>query len=190
MGELKQSNTFYSLAEYLEKENEEEIRHDYYKGEVYIVAGTTDRHNLIASNTLIALRQATSGRGCRVYMENVKLELVPNNFIVYPDLMLVCEPSDALDSHIKRKPSLVVEVLSKSTESYDRGKKFIHYLKLGSLEYYILVSQYAVRVEVYEKLEKGWHFEVYEQLSDTIPLSKLDISLTVSDIYEDISFES
>lgn len=152
------------------------------------MAGGADIHNELVNNMLVALRRGNKPP-CKVYTENVKLELIKDDYYVYPDLMLTCDQADAQERYFKRSPSLLVEVLSSSTLSYDKGgKKFHHYLKIPSLKYYLLVSQEEIRVECFSKelSKEGWHYQVYEQMEDVIPLEQLASQLAVSDIYDNI----
>ena len=191
MGEPKRIQEALSFEAYLNWEKEQENRFEYAFGEVFAMAGTSDTHNDLVFNITNVLKNATNSRKCNVYFENVKLELVPQNLYVYPDVMLTCDKRDKLDHLVKKYPSLIVEVLSTSTEARDRGQKFSDYLKLPSLAYYILVSQYQHKVEVFGKLDSGgWKYRNFETLSDTISLEDISLELSVQDIYENISLNS
>ncbi len=188
MAHPQETKLRYTLAEYLELEAQSEFRHDFYQGEIFAMAGTTKLHNAITLNTAFALKAALKGRGCQVFSENVKLELLRDEYVIYPDVMTECHLHDRGDALITRNPELVAEVLSPSTEAHDRGKKLQHCLALSSLKYYLLISQKEARVEVYRRTERGGVFEVYDQPDQVIELPLMEISLSMADIYEQIDF--
>jgi Uma2 family endonuclease len=184
--EQKQSYTF---SEYEGLEEGSELRHEYYNGEVFAMAGGTKSHNLAVLNAAFALRGSLRGRDCRVFAENVRLELVAGKFYVYPDVMAVCNPDDMLDGRVARTPVLLIEVLSQSTEAYDRGTKLDYYLKLSSLLAYVLVSQQAYRVQVYARKGEDWRYWVVEGLDQTVHLEELAVKLPLAELYEGVDVE-
>ena len=118
-------------------------------------------------------------------MENVKLELIPNQFYVYPDLMLTCDEDDIKNEQetIIKNPVIIVEVLSNSTELYDRNVKMKYYLKMPSLKYYVLVSQDKISIEIYKRTNSHFEYRFYEKAEDIIKFKQLDFDLSVEDIY-------
>ena len=121
-----------SVEEYFELEKNSEIRHEYYQGEMFAMAGTTDIHNTIVLNCAMALRNALKGKNCNIYTESVKSEVQKDEYYTYPDVMVTCDKRDKNDSYTKRFPIIIIEVLSKSTEDHDRGFKFVKYRDLKS----------------------------------------------------------
>lgn len=188
MAHPKETKLRYTLAEYLELEAQSEFRHDFYQGEIFAMAGTTDIHNLIVGNLRTAIHQKIRGKDCRVFAENVKLELLRDEYMIYPDIMITCDPRDKQDPLVKRFPELIAEVLSPSTEAHDRGKKLQHCLALPSLKYYLLISQKETRVEVYRRTGRGGAFDIYDQLDQVIELPLMEISLSMAALYEEIDF--
>jgi Uma2 family endonuclease len=188
MSETSVEQGTYTFAEYLELERVEEQRFEYYRGKVFGMAGGTDIHNEIVGNLRYSLRKNLVNPHCKVYAENVKLELEKDRYFVYPDILLTCSETDFQDRYIKREPVLLAEVLSRSTAIFDRvGKKFTSYLKIPSLEYYLIVSQRTHYVGCYSRLEEGWLYKEYEGLDAVIPLPKLKQELALSDIFDGIS---
>lgn len=181
--------TVYSYEEYVAIEQETKEKHEFFFGEIFNMAGTTDTHNLIVlrlSSLLLNLLDAKNSK-CRVFAENVKLELIRNQYYVYPDLMLACDKRDEETRTIKKYPSIIFEVLSDSTEDYDRNTKWKHYKAIATLKYYVLVSQYEYLIEVYEKINDfTWQYTIYEGLDKEISFDKLDFSLTMTQIYKNI----
>ena len=191
MANPAEKKTIFTVEEYFKIEEESEIRHEYLNGELFAMAGGSDIHNEIVNNTFFSLRSnlTIKSSGCKIYTENVKLELQKDQYYVYPDLMLTCNQEDSQERYFKRNPLLIVEVLSPSTLSYDKGgKKFHHYLKIPSLEYYLLISQEEVRVECFSRVEngQGWYYQVFESLGARILFKKLGMEINLKDIYQGI----
>jgi Uma2 family endonuclease len=183
------SEKLFSVAEYIEFEEKSEIRHEFHEGILYPIAGTSDVHNDIALNTTTALRAALRKKGCKAYQENLKLEIVENGKFVYPDIMLTCDERDLNSTFIKRYPSLIVEVLSKSTASYDRNGKFDLYQTVPSIQYYLLIDSRWLSVELFSRTDKLnlWTYQRYSSLSDVIEFPKLNFTLPLETIYEDLN---
>jgi Uma2 family endonuclease len=184
MGHALELKTRYTVAEYLEHEELSEFRSEYFEGELFAMAGTSDIHNRIAQNVTFGLRQATKGSGCELYMENLKLELLPGAYYVYPDVVLTCDPRDREDRYVKRYPKVLVEVLSPGTESYDRRHKVPRYLALPSLEALLLVSQSAVHAELFVRKGAEWVYSAHTDLSAVLELGGL--RLTLGEVYEGV----
>ena len=182
---LEKKEKTYSYTEYIQLENTSREKHDFYYGEVFNMAGGTKLHNEIVNEVFFCLRNKSKKKECKIYTENVKLELEQNNFYVYPDLMLTCNEADLKNNKdtIIRHPSIIIEILSPSTELYDRNIKKKHYLELPSLKYYLLISQDEKKIEMYEKIEKRIEYSSYEKPEDIINFKQLNLKITVSDIY-------
>jgi len=164
-------------------------RLEYVHGEVVAMGQTTDIHADLAFNVKAELKLSTERRSCKFHMETGALEVEPNGRYYLPDVMLTCDERDHADRLIKRYPSLVVEVLSESSESRDRGEKFAAYLRMPSLGYYLLIAQDRIRIEVYTKIDSGgWHFTYYESPEDVISLDQLDLVLRVERVYDGVDF--
>lgn len=179
-----------SVEDYLEREKYCEIRHEFVNGEVFSMAGESKFHNLIVGNLYVALRRHLRDKpSCRVFMESVKTQVRSDQEVryFYPDLQVSCE-SSALSEYYESAPKLVIEVLSPSTERFDRADKFYAYRKLPSLEEYVLVAQDTPRVEVY-RLVNQWELELYTEMSMVVALDSVGFSLKLINIYEDIVFD-
>jgi Uma2 family endonuclease len=186
-----QEKKLYTLAEYFALDERSEIRYEYFNGEIFAMAGTTDTHNEIVFNTTLALRNALQNQPCKVYFENIKLEAIANHYYPYPDVMVTCDNRDLSDHLIKRYPSILIEVLSKSTEEYDRGFKLRKYKKISTLQYYLLIAQYECRVELYSRPQMNvdlWTYQVFEDINDVIIFPALNIEFNLLQIYEGIGF--
>ncbi|RYE91342.1 MAG: Uma2 family endonuclease [Cytophagaceae bacterium] len=131
---------YYTAAEYFALEEKSEIRHEFFGGEIFAMAGASIAHNTIALNVAILLRQNLRGEKCRVQVEAVRLAVDENQHYTCPDVMVNCDPHSQRESQQLHRPVLIVEVLSPATGAYDRGLKFNQYKKLPSLRHYLLVS--------------------------------------------------
>lgn len=180
---------YYSVEEYFELEQNSEERHEYYNGEIFAMAGATLNHNRLVQNVTFSLRTHAKKSGCGVFSENVKLEAIRGIYYPYPDVMFTCDTNDLKENLLIRRPSLIVEVLSESTALYDHDFKLRKYKAIRSVQYYMLVSQYEVRVELFSRLNDfQWQYEDFTDISQTIILEKLGIDLSLADIYDDITF--
>ncbi|QRR03316.1 Uma2 family endonuclease [Dyadobacter sandarakinus] len=184
-----ETNT-YTVPEYLELEEQSEIRHEYYDGEIFAMAGTTLRHNEIIDNVRTLLRAVFKPKGCKIFAEGVKVECIRNFSYCYPDAMVTCSAEDFASTYIVRNPSILVEVLSKSSAGYDQVFKLKLYKQIASLQYYLLVSQNECYVQLYTRSNQGdvWTYQTFAQLTDEVPFEKFGFSMSVAAIYEDITF--
>jgi Uma2 family endonuclease len=180
-----------SEAEYLEFERASETKHEFLNGEVFDMAGASREHNLIAGSTYASLYSQTLDRNCEVYQSDMRLKVKATGLLTYPDITVVCgKPeltTDALDTLVN--PQVIIEVLSPTTEAYDRGKKFKHYSQIASLQEYVLISQDTPRIERFLRQEVGkWEYEDVRALEGIIELSSIEYSLKLADVYKKIVF--
>jgi Uma2 family endonuclease len=172
-------------AEYLAFESAGSVRHEYVAGEVYAMAGGSQRHNRIALNVASQLLVHLQGKPCQVFMSDVKLHIARDAAYYYPDVMVVCgeqaAPADA--SQIVEAPVLVVEVLSPGTETIDRREKLHAYRHLSTLQEYALVSQDARQVELYRRQgDIGWLYITFEP-DDIAEFASIGARLPLAEIY-------
>ena len=143
--------------EYLETERKAETKSEYFAGEVFAMAGAGESHNVIVANVIIGLGTQLRGRPCKVYPSDMRVQVAPTGLFTYPDVVVVCGEPKFLDE--KRdtllNPTLLVEVLSDSTEAYDRGQKFEHYRQIESLQEYVLISPAAPKLERFLRQDAG-----------------------------------
>jgi Uma2 family endonuclease len=183
---------YLSPEEYLALEAESPVKHEYIDGEVYAIAGATDTHVTIALNLAIALRSHLRGSGCRVYIADLKVRLrhtIKDRFY-YPDLVVTCDLRDRETPTYKQFPKAIVEVLSDSTEGFDRGDKFADYRNFDSLQEYVLVSTKQPRIDIFRRSGEHWTFQSYALENETFALPSLDFKGAIASVYEDITFES
>jgi Uma2 family endonuclease len=177
-----------SHSEYFELERREDWRYEYLAGDVYAMAGGSESHALIAANSLAYLAPVLRQHSCRVYGADMKLRIEALDKFCYPDLSVHCEPGRRHPSFLEG-PSLVVEVLSRSTESYDRGLKFEHYRAIPELRYYLLLDQERPHAELFEREADGaWRLSEYGGMEAAIPFDAWGIQLPLSEVYRDVEF--
>ena len=178
----------YTEEEYLALEVESDIRSEYRDGEIIPMTGGTPAHNEITSILNTLLRVALKGQPYSIFVADQRLWIPQCNEHVYPDVMVVPRPISLKPGRkdTVTNPVLISEVLSKSTQGYDRGGKFSAYRTIPAFREYILIDQYQACVERYEKqTENQWLFTEYKALSDEIVLSSVPVRFTMSDLYED-----
>lgn len=171
---------------YLEWEARQPVRNEYVAGEIFAMVGTTQRHNVVEINLCMALRQHLRGRPCQVFVEAIKLRVAKANAYYYPDLMVSCgEHRHAAGAgQVVDDPTLIVEILSPSSEATDRREKLAAYRSLPTLEEYLIVDQERQQAEVYRRRgDIGWTHLIFET-GDTLELASLGLSLPLAALYE------
>lgn len=181
---------FLTPGEYLEQERKSEIRSEYIAGHIFAMSGASDRHNLIAGNLFGRLWTQMRGRGCRVYMSDMRVKVNPSGMYTYPDIAALCDEPRLEDAHFDTilNPQVIVAVLSESTEAYDRGEKFAHYRRLDTLREYVLVAQDKVRVEHYVREGEQWILSEISDTASTLHLASIDCHVGLAAIYEKVDF--
>lgn len=179
-------SSYHSLTpeEYLEFEKTSEIRHEYIDGEVYAMAGGTGKHNLISTNLLILLRNKQKTTDCRTYISDMKVNVNENRRFFYPDIVVTCDQRDNPNLTYINFPKLIIEVLSPSTESFDRGAKFNFYRGIPSLQEYILVNTEQYLVECFRRQTQDiWLLQTYQGLAAIAQIEALEIDAPLAEIY-------
>lgn len=172
---------------FLAWEREQPIRHVYVRGAIFAMSGGSPRHSLLSSRSITLLSVGLATRPCDVHTADLRIGVEDDHF-VYADAVVVCRPVALRpgSTDVVTNPKVVVEVLSKSTESYDRGDKQAAYLALPSLSHYVLVSQRTRRVEVYSSAGDGsFHFTVHGA-GDTVTLGGIGVTLSLDELYQGV----
>ncbi|HEX2906142.1 MAG TPA: Uma2 family endonuclease [Phototrophicaceae bacterium] len=175
--------------EYLAFDRASEIKHEYYDGEIVAMTGAKKNHNLVAMSTGAALYSQLRQRPCEIYPSDMRVKTGDGQY-TYPDISLVCGESvfeDDRDDTLLN-PLVIIEILSPSTETYDRGRKFQHYRTLASLQEYLLIAQDSVRVEHYTRQGEQWLLTDATSLDDILTLPSVDCTLALRDVYEKVDF--
>jgi Uma2 family endonuclease len=188
MGRAAEIKKYYTVEEYLQFEEESEIRHEFYQNELFPIEAPTIRHNEIVHNLLFQFRPHFKAEGCKVMTENVKLEAEKNEYYPYPDLMLTCSPDDTHHLIVKY-PILLAEVSSPGSIRDEHYFKWSYYRRLSSLRYYLIIAQNRVSVELFSRKTNTtiWTYQEFEDVEDIIHFDLLNFELPLSTIYEGIS---
>jgi Uma2 family endonuclease len=178
-----------SAEEYFTWELTQEVRHEYWDGEVVAMSGGTRNHNRVTGNFFNLLVSALIDRPCEVYIVDVKVQTEPGRKYFYPDVVVTCDDRDR-DARLVQFPCLIVEVLSPSTEAIDRGVKFAKYRQIDALQEYILVQVEQPGVEVFRRNERGqWVLSEYAA-GDRLYLESVGVELAIADLYRQVQFEN
>ena len=180
---------FLTPEEYLTSERAGEQKHEYYHGEVFAMVGASFEHVRITGNLFASLHGQLQGRPCDVFASDLRVRVSRTCLYTYPDVGVVCDEPEFDDQHNDTllNPKVIIEVLSPSTEGYDRGKKFAHYRTVESLVEYLLVSQDQPRVEQYiRQPNDDWLLHEAAELEETIHLRSIECDLKLSDVYANV----
>lgn len=183
----------YTIDEYLELEIASDTRNEYRDGEIIPMTGGTPDHNDITSNLVAILKAALRGKPYRVFILDQRLWIPGANLYTYPDVMVLPKP---LELQTGRKdtvvnPCFIAEVLSKSTQNYDRGEKFVAYRTISNFQEYLLIDQYRIHVEHHIKTAPHqWLFSEYDDPNVTLCLSTFEVQIQIAELYENIDFSN
>jgi Uma2 family endonuclease len=186
-----QPKSFLTPEQYLEIERKAERKSEYLDGKMFAMAGAREAHNLLAGNLFAALHGHTRGRPCRVYASDMRIHIKSTGLHTYPDISAVCGERRFVDGQTDTllNPGLIVEVLSPTTEVYDRGRKFEHYQSIESLREYLLVSSDRVHADLYSRRNEGrWLLTSAHRLEDSLTLESVGARIVLSDLYDQVEF--
>lgn len=187
------AKNYFSEDEYLRSEESSVEKHEYYLGEIFLMAGGSERHNLIASNTLGELWSNLRGKNCRTYNSDMRVKIEPNGLHTYPDVSVVCgEPRFAAGrSDTIVNPILIAEVLSPSTEKFDRSQKFELYRAIPGFEHYLIIDQARLYLEYHHKISPSkWEMEIFEGRNQTLKIEGLVIEISLANLYDKVVFDT
>jgi Uma2 family endonuclease len=182
------SKPYYTEAEYLARERHATYKSEYYRGEIFAMAGATREHNLVAVNVASILREQLRATNCETYPSDMRVRL-PSGLYTYPDVSVACGEPTFLDDVVDTllNPIVIVEVLSESTEAYDRGEKSKQYRRLESLAHYVLIDSEKAHIEVYTRQPNlRWMLSEAEGLEAAIDLPAINCRLTLSEVYSKV----
>lgn len=184
------TQTTYTPEEYLALERKAEFKSEYINGEIYAMSGASKEHNYIAGSLYGEIRQQFKGRACDVFVSDMRVKVSATGMYTYPDVIALCGRAvfDDVQVDTLTNPTVIIEVLSPSTEAYDRGDKFAHYLRLPSIQEYVLVAQDKVRVEHYVRRGEEWVYTQISELDGVLRLESIGCAITVRDVYDKVEF--
>lgn len=182
---------FVTVEEYLTAERNADFKSEYLHGVIYAMAGSSPEHSAITANVTIALGSQLRGGDCQVYSNDLKVATGPNGLFAYPDLTIVCGEPRFHDERrdVLINPTLLVEVLSPSTEAYDRGRKFSQYQRITSLTSYLLIAQDEAHLDYYVRQNNNkWLLTAAEGLDASLALNSLNCALHLAEVYDRVRF--
>jgi len=190
---LREEELWISVEDYLEGEKLAPVKHEYVEGRVFAMAGASDMHGIIVGNISANLWNQLRGKKCQTFTADMKVRIppsLPNEELsfYYPDVVVACEPEKERDPFYREYPSLVCEVLSPSNRATDLREKRAAYLRIDSLEYYLIVEQDRVDVTVYRRTGRNWEIMRWTKPEDVIFLGGIECELTLAQIYERVTF--
>jgi Uma2 family endonuclease len=182
--------TRYTSEEYLAMERKAAFKSEYLNGFITAMSGASREHNRIAGNLHYNIRDRLENRPCEVFISDLRVWVSSTGLYTYPDVIVVCGDAEFQDDEVDTllNPTVIIEVLSPTTESYDRGAKFAHYRRLPSLKEYVLIAQDRVLVERYVRQGDDWVFSALDDLDGTLKLVSIDCSIPLRDICARVSF--
>jgi Uma2 family endonuclease len=176
-----------SVSEYLEAEKDCPVRHEYVDGQIFAMAGASDRHNRVAGNLYNRLDDHLGDGPCEPFISDMKV-WVSETVFYYPDVVVACDGPSA-DPYYRKQPRLIIEVSSPGTERIDRSEKLLAYKQVKSLKEYVIVSQHRVRVEVFRRGRGNrWSWEILAELDDELRLESVGLTLTLYQVYRRVKF--
>lgn len=181
----------YSVEEYLTLEETSESKHEYWDGEIVVMAGGTTNHNEIAGNFYSHFKMAMRGQGYKIYIGDVKLSIPRHRLYTYPDIMVISGVPvyEETGITIVTNPTLIIEVLSNSTHNCDRTNKFKMYRSITTLQEYILIDQYSANIEQFAKNSQSqWVLTEYESIQDNLVLHSMAFEISLESLYEGVNF--
>lgn len=186
------SRPYITEEEYLALDRASTTKHEYFHGRIYAMTGAKEPHNLINGNTLASLHSQLRRKPCRIYASDMRVKVTKTGLNTFPDIVIICGQPEFTDStrDTVTNPVVIIEILSDSTERYDRGMKFQNYRTLDSLRDYILIAQDHRHIEHFSRQDGGL-WVLHEAIGDTdiINILSVECTLNVEDVYEKVEFD-
>lgn len=178
-----------TAEEYLQAEREALNKHEYYRGQIFAMSGASLPHNIIFKNTFLNLGIKLKGKKCQPFGSDLRIHIPQNTLYTYPDISIICGKPETTDDGKDNftNPSVIIEILSKSTRDYDKGQKFTLYRDIATLKEYILIDSETVSVETLTRNDDlSWTFREYRSLADKFNIETIGESFTLSELYTDV----
>ena len=180
-----------SESDYLTFERASTLKHEYYRGQIYAMTGAKEAHNVIAGNTIATLHGQVRYKPCRIYPSDMRVKVLETGLNTYPDITIICGQPHFTDQtrDTVTNPIVIIEILSPSTERYDRGLKFQNYRTVSTLMDYILIAQNQAHVEHYARQETGrWELQEARSKDTSLTITSVEFILRLEDIYDKVDF--
>jgi len=184
---------FYSEEEFLSLERVSKDKHEFYRGEIFAMSGATYEHNQISSNLISDIHSFLKGKKCNILGGDMRVYVQLQSLYTYPDAVVICEDAIFLDNQFDTlmNPSILFEILSKSTEDYDKTTKFDFYKNISSLKQYVLIDSRRMHIQIFTKLmNNDWRSEEYVRAEENINLVSIQYQFSLSEIYDGVVFKN
>ena len=184
---------YITAEDYLASERLATEKHEYFEGEIFAMSGASFPHNEIVGNTFGNLFIELKGKKCRAYVGDLRIHIPKNTLYTYPDIAVICGEKDATDDKFDTatNPTVLFEILSRSTQKYDRTGKFDLYRDIDTLKEYIMINSEKIQVLKYSRNpDNSWLLTIFESLEDVFIIQSIDVELKLSDIYFDVKFKN
>lgn len=181
----------WTIEEYLQMENASDVKHEYYRGEIFAMSGAKMQHNIIAVNLLTGLGTRLRTGKCRPLGSDQRIHIEKNSLFTYPDISVVCGEIQTLnnDEWNVLDPTIIIEVLSSSTKTYDRGDKFKLYRDIPTLKEYVLVDSESINIEAFRINDhRNWELIEYNSLADHLMLETVSVTMPLAEIYDGVNW--
>ena len=188
---LQPQERLYTSDEYLERERKSNYKSEFLAGQIYAMSGGSPKHAKIGANIIREIGVQLKGKTCDVYTSNLKVRTTYNGLYAYPDVTVVCGSLIFHDEEedVIVNPTLIVEVLSRTTEAYDRGQKWAQYQSIASLQTYVMIAQNEPRIEQYvRQSDDTWLLSTAAGIDKSIYLASIDCTLALSEVYDGVDF--
>jgi Uma2 family endonuclease len=183
---------YISIVEYLHSERDTPEKHEYYRGEIFAMGGTSLPHNIIFKNMFGHLFSKLKGKNCQPFGSDLRIHIPKNTLFTYPDISIICGKPETTDHTFDTvtNPSVIIEILSESTRNYDKGSKFTLYREIESLQEYILIDSASVMVEKFVKNDdQSWQLTDYKMRSDTFKIKTIQEDFLLDEIYAGVDIK-
>ncbi len=180
-----------TTEEYLEMERASQEKHELHHGTVITMTGASLKHNQIVSNLIVSIGSYLKERSCRVFPSDLRTKVLTKDSFTYPDVTIVCGEPELMDDHFDTllNPSVIIEVLSPSTEKHDKGFKFFYYMQIPSLKEYIMISSTGINVHISRKQnDASWKFDEITDPASSLFINTIEQNIPVADIYYEVKF--
>ncbi len=181
---------YYTASEYLAFERTSETKHEFYKGEIFDMSGASLGHNHIQINLVGEVRTFLKGKSCNVFGSDLRIHIPSNSLYTYPDAIIICGKPEMLDEAFDTvlNPTVIVEILSPSTQRYDRGEKFMLYRSIPSLQEFIVVDSENIAVEHYKRNEDNtWLLQEWKEITDILTIATIGFALPLNELYSGVN---
>lgn len=192
MSALPKIQPYFTVEEYFAHEERADYRNEYYRGEIFAMAGASANHNRIARNLTNSLTNALSNSSCEAFATDLRLYVKREQLYTYPDVMVICGPLLFAPGRMDTvtNPVVLIEVLSPTTEAYDRGKKFEFYRTLDTLQDYVLVDQERMHIEHFHRQGQVWQLASYDLAESVLSLPSIAVEIPLAAVYERVEWET